>query len=98
MSNTSLRIHPAIGMARVGTSKEYYLGPETMAAFPQEGKKLTGGLPIKPGTEDETITSNDLRDGKGRLKRQAARFKIYQYPNAGERINFPAQGGEEVLS
>ncbi|WP_421978356.1 LodA/GoxA family CTQ-dependent oxidase [Roseivirga seohaensis] len=97
MANSSLRIHPAIGMARVGNSTEYYLGPETMAASPQEGQALTGGLPIKPGTENTTITSGDLRDAQGRLKRQAARFKIFQYPNEDSKLSYPTQGGEEVL-
>ncbi len=97
MANSSLRIHPAIGMARVGNSTEYYLGPETMAASPQEGNAITGGLPIKPGTENTNITSSDLRDAQGRLKRQAARFKIFQYPNVGEKLSYPTKGGEEVL-
>lgn len=95
-TNISLRIHPAIGMARVGNSTEYYLGPETMAASEQEGTALTGGLPIKPGTNSETITSSDLRDSTGRLKRQAARFKIYQYINEGSELSYPTPGGEEV--
>ncbi|MFM9951836.1 MAG: LodA/GoxA family CTQ-dependent oxidase [Saprospiraceae bacterium] len=97
MSDTSLRIHPAIAIARVGNSTEYYLAPETMAASPQEGTALTGGLPIKPGTEATTITSADLRDAQGRLKRQAARFKIYQYPTEGGAISYPTPGGQEVL-
>ena len=81
-SNYVFRVHPAIGMARVGNSEEYYLGPETMAGLPVEGNgRTTGGLPIKPGTESETITSGDLRDRNGAFKRQAARFKIYQYPH-----------------
>ena len=71
---TSLRIHPAIGIARVGTSTDYYLGPETMAGMPQKETKLTGGLPIKKGTESTTITSEDLREN-GKLKKQGARFK-----------------------
>ena len=96
MSNqASLRIHPAIGIARVGTSREYYLGPETMAAEPGEGV-LTGGLPIKPGTDSTTITSGDLRDSDGKLKRQAARFKIYQYQD-GDTYSYPSAGGEEVV-
>lgn len=95
MSNTNLRIHPAIGMARVGNSPEYYLGPETMAASPQAGTDLTGGLPIKPGTESTTIKSSELRDAQGRLKRQAARFKIYQYGD--EASTYPSAQGEEVL-
>lgn len=94
---TSLRIHPAIGFARVGNSKDYYLGPETMAASPIEGSDITGGLPIQPGTEDTPITSTDIRDAEGKLKRQAARFKIYQYPTEGDSITYPTPGGEEVL-
>lgn len=95
--NTSLRIHPAIGIARVGNSSAYYLGPETMAASPIAGSDVTGGLPIKPGTESTHITSSDIRDAEGKLKRQAARFKIYQYPTEGNAISYPTPGGEEVL-
>lgn len=94
-SRTSLRIHPAIGIARVGTSQEYYLGPETMAAAPGEGV-LTGGLPIKPGEDSKTITSNDLRDTETKLKRQAARFKLYQYQD-GDTYSYPSAAGEEVV-
>ena len=28
------RIHPAIGIARVGNSEEYVIGPETLAGMP----------------------------------------------------------------
>lgn len=45
MSNSKsiFRIHPAIGMARVGNSEEYYIGPETMAGMPlKEKEKKTG--------------------------------------------------------
>nr|WP_298115420.1 LodA/GoxA family CTQ-dependent oxidase [uncultured Pseudomonas sp.] len=83
MSTSNFRIHPAIGFARVGNSSEYYLEPNTQAALPIPGDtsgSTTGGLPIKPGSENDTITSADLRDASGALKRQAARFKIYAYP------------------
>ncbi len=96
MSTISLRIHPAIGMARVGNSEEYYLAPETRAGMPQTGATLTGGLPIKPGTETTTITSNDLRDSEGRLKRQASRFHIYQY-DSSKTITYPSGDGSEVV-
>ncbi|MDO8070380.1 LodA/GoxA family CTQ-dependent oxidase [Janthinobacterium sp. SUN176] len=79
MAYTGLRIHPAIGIARVGNSEEYYLGPESLAGMPLDGQDGTGGLPIRPGTEDTTIASTELRDAGGKLKRQAARFRIYQY-------------------
>ena len=52
MSEYVYRVHPAIGIARVGNSEEFYIGPETMAGLPVEGNSTTtGGLPIKPGTE-----------------------------------------------
>lgn len=93
-NQTHLRIHPAIGMARVGNSEEYYLGPETMAGHAGENG-MSGGLPIKPGTEKTTITSEDIRDGQGKLKRQAARFKIYQY-QGDSGASYPSGAGEEV--
>lgn len=79
MTDSVFRIHPAVGFAHVGTSKEYYLAPETMAGHPIPGSATTGGLPIVPGTESQTIKASDLRDAAGALKRQAARFRIYQY-------------------
>lgn len=81
MADQILRIHPAIGMARVGNSRDYYLAPESMAGEPQSGTDLTGGLPIRPDSEDTPITSAELRDSNGALKRQAARFRIYHYPS-----------------
>lgn len=92
---SSLRIHPAIGIARVGSSEDYYLGPESLAGMPIAGQQITGGLPIKPGTDSATITSADLRDASGKLKRQAARFRIYQY--AGGAAAYPAGPATEVL-
>lgn len=98
MSNPILRVHPSIGLARVGNSPEYYLAPETIAALPIPGQSgpRTGGLPIRPGTESETVRSSELRDAEGRFKRQAARFRIYQYP-ADQADRYPAQGAEEVV-
>lgn len=94
MTDAIFRIHPSIGFARVGDSDEYLLAPETIAGMPQPGKATTGGLPIRPGTEGETITSADLRDQAGALKRQAARFRIYADP-AGEGT-YPHGGGDEL--
>jgi hypothetical protein len=96
MRQSVFRIHPAIGVARVGNSEEYYLAPETMAGFPAPGEgTLMGGLPIRPGTESETVRSSELRDNTGALKRQAARFRIYGYP-AAEQESWPTGGGSEV--
>lgn len=91
----ALRIHPAIGIARVGTSPDYYLAPETRAGAKQEGA-VSGGLPIRPGTEAEPISSADLRDGAGALKRQGARFRIFAYPDDAP-AQFPTGAGEEIV-
>ncbi|CAA0096805.1 L-lysine 6-oxidase [BD1-7 clade bacterium] len=76
---TLFRIHPAIGIARVGNSEEYYLGPESMAGSERDG--LAGGLPLSVSDTDGTTTikSSELRDADHALKRQAARFRIYAY-------------------
>lgn len=87
-----LRIHPAIGIARVGNSDEYYLAPESSAGLAQPGTPLVGGLPIRPGTESDPITDQDLRDADGALKRQAQRFRIYQYDDPAAASNYPYQG------
>jgi hypothetical protein len=57
-------IHPAIGIARVGTSDEYFYGPE-----------VTDPAPLPPGS---------YRDADKRLKRQAARFRLYGVNARGE--------------
>ena len=57
------RIHPGIGIARVGNSDEFFIGPEVPHATVQP----KGGY----------------RDAEGRLKRQAARFRIYGYDGDG---------------
>lgn len=96
MDSYNYRIHPAIGIARVGNSEDYYIGPETVAGLPKWDQPGAGGLPIKPDKE-ETITSSDLRDDTPdhKFKRQAARFKIYQYPNVTKE-SYPNGGGKEI--
>ena len=57
------RVHPGIGIARVGNSDEFFIGPEV----PHATVKPQGGY----------------RDAEGRLKRQAARFRVYGYDSDG---------------
>src|SRR5687767_5916452 len=61
------KIHPGLGIARVGNSPdEFFVGPETPGDIPHPA----GGF----------------KDAHGRIKRQAARFRIYAYNAAGEAI------------
>ncbi|MBN9687580.1 MULTISPECIES: LodA/GoxA family CTQ-dependent oxidase [unclassified Corallococcus] len=59
------RIHPAIGIARVGNSEDYYLGPVT-----------AGGLPLEKDGQTEVKA---FRDAQGGIRRQAARFQVFVY-------------------
>lgn len=96
-ASTVFRLHPTINFARLGTSDDYYLSPDTSAGLPIPAMGETvGGLPVRLGTEDEPITSDDLRDDDGNLLRQAARFRIFSY--AFERPDtYPDGGGVEIL-
>lgn len=95
-SDYVFRIHPAIGFTRVGNSEAYYLAPETIAGLNVSADSMTtGGLPIRPGTESDTIDSNDLRDHNGALKRQGVRFRIFQYERA-QAAAYPSGPGIEI--
>ncbi|MFJ3952670.1 LodA/GoxA family CTQ-dependent oxidase [Streptomyces sp. Je 1-4] len=62
-----VKIHPAIGIARVGNSdKPPFIGPES----PDQP-------PLPPGS---------YKDSSGKVIRQAARFRVYGYNQAGEAV------------
>ena len=70
---TAYRIHPAVGIARVGDSPdEFCITPEGPAQLPlacdKQGNSFKGDDRIK-----------HFKDAKGRIKRTAARFQIYVY-------------------
>lgn len=68
-----IRVHPGIGIARLGNSDEYFIGPEAPGQVVDPGG--SGG----PGPQGGTY-----RDSRMRLKRQAQRFRIYGYDAAGK--------------
>jgi hypothetical protein len=66
------RIHPAIGVARVGDSlDDYFIGPEAPGIPPTLTKPDAPALP-----EGQKGT---YKDRHARIKRQGARFRIYEY-------------------
>ena len=67
-SRREFRIYPSIGIARVGNSSEWYIGPES------------------PGLVSET----KLRGADRGIKRQAARFRVYE-------VGIDTNGNEKVL-
>jgi len=75
------RIHPAIGIARIGDSpEEFCISPETPAALPIDCDKNGNPLLSPDGESVETVKT--FKDKEGRIKRQAARFHIYVYDDA----------------
>src|SRR5215207_6559006 len=63
------KIHPAIGVARVGDSPdEFYLAPEQAGGMPNE---------LNADGTEQPVTK--FKDGRGRVKRQAARFRVHGY-------------------
>lgn len=73
------RIYPSIGIARIGNSSSFFVGPEVVGSA---GREL--------GTGEEV---QSFKDGNFRTRRQAARFRIYQYASdgsGGAPATFPA--------
>lgn len=65
---TVYKIHPAIGVARVGNHQSaFFLGPEIPGS---------PGVEIGPGGAETTVTAYKK---DGRIKRQAARFRVFEY-------------------
>jgi hypothetical protein len=73
---TTYAIHPAIGIARVGDSPEFYLSPEATGALPIACDAAGNGVLGDDGREQPTTR---FRDHAGRIVRQAARFQIFVY-------------------
>ena len=72
------RIHPAIGIARLGDSPdEFCISPEKPASKPL-GCDSEGNPLFSPDGQSE-ITISKFKDAQGRIKRQAARFQVYVY-------------------
>ncbi|HEX7635941.1 MAG TPA: LodA/GoxA family CTQ-dependent oxidase [Noviherbaspirillum sp.] len=69
-------IYPGIGIARVGNSTEFFIGPEVM-----------GKTPDCPG---------GFKDPEGRVKRQAARFRVYGLNAQGEVVRELMQPEVEI--
>lgn len=91
------RIHPGIGIARLGDSPtEFCISPEKPAALPVDCD-AQGNPRLSPdGTTEVTVTK--FKDAQGRIKRQAARFHVYVYDEkspAGRplKIGDPVKGG-----
>lgn len=83
----SIRIHPGIGIARLGDSDDFYIGPEAPGMIVDPGG--SGG----PGSE-----GGSYRDNHAKLKRQAQRYRIYGYDADGKVVAELTSASENVQS
>ncbi len=75
---TTYRIHPGIGIARLGNSPDAFcISPEKPAALPIDCDQRGNPLVTPDGMKELTVTA--FKDPDGRLKRQAARFQVWAY-------------------
>jgi hypothetical protein len=66
---SDLRIHPAIGVARIGNSDQFFIGPEEP------------GIPANWDAASDRF--KPFKDSDGRVLRQAARFRVFQFDADG---------------
>ncbi len=72
------RIHPGIGIARLGDSPdEFCISPETPASLPIACDEQ--GNPLLSSNGESEVSITKFKDNEGRIKRQAARFQLYVY-------------------
>ncbi|HET7463456.1 MAG TPA: LodA/GoxA family CTQ-dependent oxidase, partial [Longimicrobium sp.] len=91
------RIHPAIGIARLGNSPDaFYIAPEAPAA-PPTACDADGNPVLSPDGQGE-VPVERYKDAEGRVKRQAARFQVWVYDEESPggrplRMGDPVAGG-----
>jgi hypothetical protein len=94
---TIYKIHPGIGIARLGNSpEEFCISPETPAALPIDCDGQGNPLLSPDGTSERTVKA--FKDREGRIKRQAARFQVYVYDDESPqgrplKLGDPISGG-----
>ena len=75
---TIYKIHPGIGIARLGNSPSaFYISPEEPAALPLACDARGNPLRSPDGTSE--LRTTQFKDDEGRVKRQAARFQVWAY-------------------
>jgi hypothetical protein len=74
---TKFRIHPAIGIARLGNSPDkFYIAPDAGGQLPIQCDD--NGNPVVDVHGNE-VSVTDFKDSGGRILRQAARFRVFVY-------------------
>lgn len=94
---TTYRIHPGIGIARLGNSPDAFcISPEQPAALPIDCDERGNPLVTPDGLTELRVKT--FKDDEGRIKRQAARFQIFAYDDEHPmgrplKLGDPIEGG-----
>lgn len=80
------KIHPAIGVARLGNSPSFFVAAETLFGTPFE---------IVDGHE---VPVQKFKDPQARVKKQAARFRIFEYEDGAPLREITADDAEIIWS
>jgi hypothetical protein len=68
------RVFPAIGIARIGNSPEFFVGPESLGSLGHE---------LSAGDESEVLS---FKDAEFRTRKQIARFHLYQRATSSDQF------------
>jgi hypothetical protein len=91
---TTYRIHPGIGIARLGNSPDAFcISPELPAALPIDCDARGNPLLSPDGTAELPVST--FKDSEGRIKRQAGRFQIWAYDDEHP-LGRPLQLGDHI--
>jgi len=97
MSNsyTTFKIHPSIGISRLGnTDDNFYLSPEQPGALPIACDDLGREKTDKKGNPVRVSSFKDDSD-LSKIKKQAARFKVFAYENEQDTVGKEIKIGEK---
>jgi len=73
------KIHPSIGVARLGNSSEFYLSPIKIGGRPIECENQYGDEAYE---QEEIKYVRRFKDKQKRVKKQAAKFKIFKHDSS----------------
>jgi hypothetical protein len=92
---TVYRIHPGIGIARLGNSPDQFIiAAEKPAALPLDCDADGNSLPLGAAYGEEQPATR-FKDEEGRIKRQAARFGVWVYDDENP-TGRPLKIGDEI--
>jgi len=93
------RIYPAIGVARLGNSPdEFYIEPQSIGGLPLDVDETGCAPALSPDGDIRHV--KQFKDGQGRIKRQAAWFRVFEYKDGkrGKAVNLLESGDTSIES